>query len=85
MRRLAIGLLVVLSLAACSKPADPTPELRAENASLRQEVQALERRVAGLEKQNAALDNRLAIAEERLRDVAGVMDKAMVRLDRVDR
>ena len=85
MKTIASILGLALLLVACAKPADPAPALRAEIAELRNEVTRLETRVAAAEKQATQADVRLARCEEHQRDLAAVLDKVTVRLDRVER
>ncbi|HEY0591180.1 MAG TPA: hypothetical protein VGF40_05405 [Thermoanaerobaculia bacterium] len=86
MKRIALPVaLVFLLLAACSKPEDPAPALRAEIAELRGQVERLEARLGEAEKQAAGHESRIARCEEQQRDLAGVLDKVTVRLDRVER
>jgi chromosome segregation ATPase len=85
MKRAALLLSLAFLLAACAKPVDPAPALRAEIADLRAEVERLDARLTAAEKQATAAEGRIARCEEQQRDLAGVMDKVTVRLDRVDR
>ncbi len=85
MRTIAPALALVLLLGACAKPEDPAPALRAEIAALRDQIERLDARLAAAEKQAAVADGRIARCEEQQRDLAGVLDKVTVRLDRVDR
>lgn len=84
MKKIVLGMTLLLSLAACGAAEDPTAALRAENTALTDQVTRLEARLAKLEREVAQLDSREATLQERLRDVAGVVDKVTVRLDRVE-
>jgi phage shock protein A len=84
MKKIILGLTLLLSFAACGSTEDPTAALRAENAALTDQVTRLEARLAKLEREVAQLDSRGSTLQERLRDVAGVVDKVTVRLDRVE-
>lgn len=85
MKRIALLVPLVLLLAGCSKGDDPTPALRAEIADLRAQVERLDKRLGEIETQSARAEGRIARCEEQQRDLAGVLDKVTVRLDRVDR
>ena len=85
MRRIAPALALLLVLAACSRPEDPAPALRAEIAELRAETERLEKRLAAAEKAAASAEVRITRGEENVRDLAGVLDRVTVRLDRVER
>ena len=82
--KLAGVLVLLLSLAACNTE-NPSSELEAENTALRNKVETLEKRLAALETSSARMEGRLAQNEENLRDVAAVVDRVTVRLDRVER
>lgn len=83
--KLAVILVLVLFLAACGGSGDSGAELDAENAELRRKVEVLEKRLATLETSSARMEGRLAQNEENLRDVAAVVDRVTIRLDRVER
>ncbi len=85
MKRLLPGLALLVLLGACGKTEDPAPALRAEIAELRGEIGRLDARLAAAEKQAALAEGRIARCEENQRDLAGVLDKVTVRLDRVER
>ncbi|MCA1733515.1 MAG: hypothetical protein LC732_07925 [Acidobacteria bacterium] len=84
MKKIVLGTTLLLALAACGGAEDPAAALRAENAALTDQVGRLEQRLAKLEREVAQLDNRESTTAERLRDVAGVVDRVTVRLDRVE-
>lgn len=86
MRRWAVGsLFILLLLPGCAEKEDPNASLRADNAALTDQVNRMEQRLAKLEREMAQLQSRQDETGERLRDVAAVVDKVTVRLDRVER